>query len=177
MAILFLIYCVNCSLQRWGDRVFVAFPPLTTPFVSKTWSSSKNSQLPSIHTHKTSKKHEAHLNPKRILTLKSTRYHTWLYRQFRVNYWISVTGRHYRNGLKCWPCRELPPFTLLTCWVKTTEGPNNLIHTMSSDCIQTWLESSFHLLSVISQFPWTVLMAHQHNTKTTGFTILLTMKK
>lgn len=174
-------YTVNHSLQRCGNRVFVAFPSLTTPFVSKTWSSSR--RLPSQDSPQSTPTIPQR-NTKFNLILVgfwlwkvSTRYYTTI-QVVRSYYWFSVIGRHYRNGLKCWPYTELPPLTLLTRWVKITEeGQNNLIHTMSSDCTQTWLEWPFHLLSVVSQFPWTVLPAHLHTTKTTGFTNFLTMKK
>ena len=66
LAILFLIYCVNHSIQRCSNRVFVPLPALTTPFFSKTFIFKQNPspRLPSIHTHNTMKKHEVQLYPK-----------------------------------------------------------------------------------------------------------------
>lgn len=188
--ILFLIHCVNSSLQRCANKVFVASPSLTVLFVSRIWSTSRKFplRLPSNHIHNTQKK--VQLNPSRTFTLESTRCYTWL--QLVGSYhWLSVIGRHHRHVFKCWSYREevppptmlagcfkcwsyreqVPLPTLLTCWIKRSEeGPKHLIHAMSSGCSQTWLEYLFHLFSVISQFLLTLLVAHLHSMKTVGFT-------
>lgn len=144
----FLQHCFrNWLLYFWHTmlttvfrgNLFVAFPSLTIPVVPKTWSSSRDlpPRLFSIHTLYTPKKHEVQLNLPGILTLEF-KYHI-LYMTLWVvcsYYWFSMISRHYRNGLKHQPQKELPPSTLLTCWVKITEeGPNNFIHTMGSDYV------------------------------------------